>query len=439
MNLFIKNIKNITNIIKKQYLYAIIGSCILILLIGWYYNNRSSIKETFFDKTTEVINNRLDAMDDDIPQNYSTTAYDGIKALGDDFKTFNEDLASAISGYSNDTPTIRNTFVNDVMTALQKGVNTYKGNRRVMNSPPLPSIDSTSESPASFSDTVTVKKVSDVGAIIGDNCSIQSLLSSDYKKDICLSYAGDFQTINKKCNALANKSCTISPCCVLLNGNKCVAGDVNGPTYLTDQGHTVDYNYYIYRGKTYPENYNPSPSSGYLKHCGMYANNSSNISQACMLQMFNDAGCPNPNPTALINNNTVYEYSLESKKYIQKDLQNAVALLKNNMRKGDDDSRILCNGPDSKNPCDAFNNNSMEVSRECMIKMFNDAGCPNNNPSSFITTDFINNYSSTAKNTLKTLISKEVEPIKRSADKDPRGSDIQLANHLLCYGTNGTI
>jgi hypothetical protein len=422
-------------ITKKQYYYVVIG-CLIILFssLVWYYRYKHIIYENFFDNTTAVINKKLD--EDNTHENYSTTAYDILKSVGSDFKSFNEELSSVISGRSNKPPPPRNTFVNDVMTALYEGVNTYTGDEDVLKYPPLPSIEATSNSSTSFSDTVTIKKVADVGEIIADNCSTQSLLSSDYKTDICSTYAGDFKTINEKCNALRNNSCTISSCCILLNGNKCVAGDVNGPTYLTDHGNTIDYNYYIYRGKTYPENYNPTPSSGYLERCGMYANNSSNISKACMIQMFNDAGCPNPNPKALINNNTVYEYSLEPKQYIQKDLQNAAALLQNNIRKGDEDSRILCNGRDSKNPCDAFNNNSMEVSSDCMIRMFNDAGCPNKNPSSFINTNFINNYSSTAKKALRSMINKLVEPIKTSADKDPHGSDTQLANHLLCYGTN---
>ena len=287
-----------------------------------------------------------------------------------------------------------------------------------------------------LSDTITIKKRPDVPVITADNCSTHSLLGSDYKNDICETYKGDYQTINKKCNALSNTNCSLLSCCVLLNGNKCIAGSVNGPTYLTDQGNTIDYAYYTYRGKVYPEEYQfKTSSSGYAQHCGMYASNSTNISKECMVQMFNDAGCPNSNPSVLINKSSVYDYSNSSTRYIQNDMKNAVKLLKSNMTAGDNDSRMVCNGADPNNPCDAFNNASLAVSKPCILKMFNDNGCPNISPSNTIDDKFVLKQSTSIKSALIDIMKAFTNNIKYKADNSPNGSDEKMRNQLICYGT----
>ena len=272
--------------------------------------------------------------------------------------------------YKKNTTIIEGNFVDDVILALDNGVNKYTG---------LTDNKTEDNFITASTDTVTIKRRPDVSAIIGDNCSTQSLLSSDYKNDICDKYQGDYETIDKKCKLLANSNCSLTNCCVLLNGNKCVAGNVNGPTYLTDQGNQIDFNYYTYRGKTYPENYDPYEvkSKGYIKNCSMYASNSSNINKACIVQLFNDAGCSNTSPDALINNSTVAAYSEMTLDNVENDMQDAVTFLKGKIKGGSDDSRILCYGKDKKNPCDNFNYNDTGISPDCMIKIFNDAGCPN--------------------------------------------------------------
>ncbi len=405
----------------------------LIMLVLWYVKN-PTVLENFFDKTTETVNAKIDNNLRRNPktENYSTTFTDGLSAIGSDIADINMDIKNSIAGSSDTEAPPKNSFLSDVITALDKGVNHYKGDDAAMTAEPLPSINYTDKTPGT--DTITVAKIADVGAIIGDNCSTQSLLSSDYKVDVCKTYMGDYKTINEKCNALANSNCTILPCCVLLNGNKCVAGDVNGPTFLTDQGNAIDYNYYIHKGKTYPENYNYTQSGNYMKNCGMYAKNSTNISRACMVQLFNDAGCPNSSPAALINLPAVHQYSLQSKAYIENDLKNAVALLHNKIKKGDNDSRILCNGRDSKNPCDIYNDDDFGVSEACMIRMFNDAGCTNPAPGTVINPEFINVNSSNPKSTVRSIISIAAGVFKYSADTAPKGSDIQVANKRICYG-----
>ena len=405
----------------------------LFMLVLWYVKN-PTVLENFFDKTTETVNAKIDNNLRRNPktENYSTTFTDGLSAIGSDIADINMDIKNSIAGSSDTEAPPKNSFLSDVITALDKGVNHYKGDDAAMTAEPLPSINYSEKTPGT--DTITIAKIADVGAIIGDNCSTQSLLSSDYKVDVCKTYMGDYKTINEKCNALANSNCTILPCCVLLNGNKCVAGDVNGPTFLTDQGNAVDYKYYIHKGKTYPENYNYTQSGNYLKNCGMYAKNSTNISRACMVQLFNDAGCPNSSPAALINLPAVHQYSLQSKAYIENDLKNAVALLHNKIKKGDNDSRILCNGRDSKNPCDIYNDDDFGVSEACMIRMFNDAGCTNPAPGTVINPEFINVNSSNPKSTVRSIISIAAGVFKYSADTAPKGSDIQVANKRICYG-----
>ncbi len=336
------------------------------------------------------------------------------------------------------TTIIEGNFVEDVETALAAGVNTYTGgNNETPHNIDRAAATTVSQQQQQLqqpTDTVTVTKRPDISFVTVDNCSAQSLNHSDYKVDICTKYAGDYETINKKCNALSNESCNYISCCVLLNGSKCVAGDANGPTYLTDQGNAIDYNYYRHRGKVYPEDYNFKPSEGYLKKCGMYANNSTNISKACMIRLFNDTGCTNPAPTALINDATVAAYRDSSKQYIKADLENATKLLKSNMNAGDDDSRILCNGADRNNPCDVFNNNDLDVSKKCMVRMMNDFGCPNKAPSN-ITDEFVVQYSTANKKTIKNMLGIYTSAIKQNIASNPEGSDERVKNHVLCYGT----
>jgi hypothetical protein len=70
-----------------------------------------------------------------------------------------------------------------------------------------------------------------------------------------------------------------------------------------------------------------------------------------------------------------------------------------------------------------------------MIEMFNDAGCPNKLPSNTIDDTFVLNNSTLTKNRLKTYMNFFTEKIKTLADnKDDIGSDINLANRIICYG-----
>jgi hypothetical protein len=387
--------------LQKQCFFLGISIVIILAVFYWYKKHRV-IEGLFFDDTNEILlYNRIKDKVVDINNEISSTIRENAEEMKNNIK-------SAITG---------------------KDYNNNENNNQPQWN------DRTGQEMIKASDTVTVARRANVSVITADGCNKNSLLKSDYKKDICAENLGDYKTINEKCNALSNTNCNYISCCVLLNGNKCVAGDVNGPTYLTDQGNEIDYDYYKYRGKIYPEGYNFQQSSTYLKNCGKYASNSTNVSEACMLQLFHDAGCPNKNPAALINNKSVYKYSKSSKEYIKKDMENAVKLLKGKMQKDDDDSRILCNGADPTNPCDVFNNSSLGVSRACMLRMFNDAGCPNKKPS-IINEEFVLNYSTLPKKNLKSAINVMTKGHKNVADTGDDGSDAQLKSYSICYGSN---
>jgi hypothetical protein len=171
-----------------------------------------------------------------------------------------------------------------------------------------------------------------------DLYSQKKMLDSNFKEDICVTYAGDHVTINKKCQELDAENCKIPSCCVLLNGTKCVAGNSNGPFFLTKNGVASDQQYYYNKNKCYG---NCSMAQQYETACGVYANDSTNISKSCMIHMFNQNGCPNPKPDALINDTMVQSFSQTSKQYVAQYIQKAVNII---FEKNDGNSKLLCYG-----------------------------------------------------------------------------------------------
>jgi len=67
--------------------------------------------------------------------------------------------------------------------------------------------------------------------------------SNDLSKAFCNIYSTDASKLNPACEKLTSNTCKNIGCCVLVNGNKCVAGGQNGPTYKT--GTPFDYFYYM--------------------------------------------------------------------------------------------------------------------------------------------------------------------------------------------------
>lgn len=53
--------------------------------------------------------------------------------------------------------------------------------------------------------------------------------------------------LHDTCTTHSARACKTSSFCVLLDGEKCVGGDKHGPTYLTQDGDKVDFNYYHHK------------------------------------------------------------------------------------------------------------------------------------------------------------------------------------------------
>ena len=262
-------------------------------------------------------------------------------------------------------------------------------------------------------DTINMGLKPDTSLIITDGCSKKSILRSDYEEDICTKYYGDNKSIDAKCKALSNDNCNLTDCCILLNGTKCVAGNDQGPSYLTDQGNEIDYYYYLYKNQCYGNGCNDI-SNNVQDYCSSYAANSTGVSKECMLQIFNDAGCKNPDPKYIINDDYVYNNSKSSRKYIQNDLKNTADSLKSDIIKNIDDSRIKCSA-DPNNPCDQYLSTNRSISKACMIKMYNDAGCANKTPP-LITDQLVLDYNGFDKNTVKTRITEATKLLLTATD-----------------------
>ena len=166
----------------------------------------------------------------------------------------------------------------------------------------------------------------------------KGLLNSDFKEDICTKYQGDFETINKKCRQLSATNCKIPECCVLLNGTKCVAGNINGPTFLTKDGKKADQLYFYYKEQCYG---NCESADNYAKACGNYYKDSTGISKDCMIQMFNNYGCSNPKPDSLINDQMVKDYKDTTMEYVDNYIKTAINVIS---KTNGAEVKTLCNG-----------------------------------------------------------------------------------------------
>ena len=59
-------------------------------------------------------------------------------------------------------------------------------------------------------------------------------LSTDMSVSFCNKFGGDSSQLENACGRLTSKNCKSSNCCVWVNGNKCSAGGITGPTFKTD-------------------------------------------------------------------------------------------------------------------------------------------------------------------------------------------------------------
>ena len=69
--------------------------------------------------------------------------------------------------------------------------------------------------------------------------------------DFCKSSSDSLKT---SCGKLTKKNCNSTSCCIMLNGEKCVAGNQDGPTFKTESGEDIIIDYYYYQNKCYGNN-----------------------------------------------------------------------------------------------------------------------------------------------------------------------------------------
>lgn len=55
----------------------------------------------------------------------------------------------------------------------------------------------------------------------------------------CNKFEKDSSELEGACNRLTSKNCKESNCCVLVNGNKCSAGGITGPTFTLSKTSTL--------------------------------------------------------------------------------------------------------------------------------------------------------------------------------------------------------
>ena len=90
--------------------------------------------------------------------------------------------------------------------------------------------------------------------VIIEKMSINTDLTYDNTASFCTSHDNlpSGSNLEESCNNLTNENCNSVSCCVLLNGEKCVAGDADGPTFKTKtDGSKNNIDFYYYQNKCY--------------------------------------------------------------------------------------------------------------------------------------------------------------------------------------------
>jgi len=77
--------------------------------------------------------------------------------------------------------------------------------------------------------------------------------SASMSGGFCTKNANSPINLEQSCNALDSDTCSSTTCCVLLGGQKCVAGNQNGPTMKANYSDVLVLNkdFYYYQGKCY--------------------------------------------------------------------------------------------------------------------------------------------------------------------------------------------
>lgn len=104
-----------------------------------------------------------------------------------------------------------------------------------------------SNSTKQLKEVVTIEKMTNRDKLNTD-------LEMDSANSFCKSHdnLSSANKLEKSCNGLTDENCKSVSCCVLLNGNKCVAGGKYGPTFKTEtNGSKRNVDYYYYQKKCY--------------------------------------------------------------------------------------------------------------------------------------------------------------------------------------------
>jgi hypothetical protein len=116
----------------------------------------------------------------------------------------------------------------------------------------LNNIDLNKTTTQKLTQTVTVETFGPM-----DNNGTNSPQDTDFSgaNSFCEAHRGNSPGLNVACKGLTDENCSSSSCCVLVqgqNGNTCMAGGINGPTFKKDaSGNMISMDAYYYEGKQY--------------------------------------------------------------------------------------------------------------------------------------------------------------------------------------------
>ena len=168
--------------------------------------------------------------------------------------------------------------------------------------------------------------------------------------------------LNNACSSLTSENCNLTDCCVLLQGNKCVAGNDLGPTIQVDtNGRDIDYAYYSYKNQCYG-----SCGKGIANAanpCASYEITDKGLSERCLKRLWSQGGCPN-------GTYITPEVTTELKDYTKAAIQ-----VKFKKALSDEPNYAKCYGPNQSRwpvPCNATTDTSINLSARCLTKLFTD-------------------------------------------------------------------
>lgn len=70
-----------------------------------------------------------------------------------------------------------------------------------------------------------------------------------HSEAFCKKYQPQPHKMKEHCKNLGVRGCHIPRCCVLLDGKECVPGDINGPSFRTENGKPINAKYFMFQGK----------------------------------------------------------------------------------------------------------------------------------------------------------------------------------------------